>query len=304
MTDFYDLITGPGRLRLYKLNTGWKRDRVVEVRDPSSTLLARCRFSAASDVLEIEGLPADRECTVYIRHGNPLKRLLTGTDTLRATPAPRRLHTLVSGSGRCGTVSVARYLDGLRFRDGIACTARHETLWEHILPLLAAGDHAAVGEFVAGFNHHIEAAPHFSLVPDLIAADRIVHLIRDGRRVVQSGLNRGWYGKDSVWNAIKPEFPGDAFSQCCHFWAHTNRNMAGVAQITVRLEDLAASASDLAGLVAALDLEPTDKPFPLANTGKQASTFDHWSDQEREVFAETCGSLMDRYYPEWQVKSS
>ncbi|MBU1676248.1 hypothetical protein KKA85_10755, partial [bacterium] len=286
MTDAYDLIAGPGRLRLYKLNTGWKRDRRVEVRDPSSTLLARSRFPADGDVLDIEGLPDDRECAVYIRHGNPLKRLIARPEILRATPAPRRLRALISGSGRCGTVSLARYLDGLRYRDGADCAARHETLWEHILPLLAAGDRAAVGAFIAGFVHHIEAAPHFSLVPELIAADRVVHLIRDGRRVVQSGLNRGWYRKDTPWNSIKPDFPGDPFAQCCRFWDHTNRNMAGVAQITVRLEDLAASAEALAGLVEALDLAPTDKPFPLANTGKQASTFGHWSDGEREVFAE------------------
>jgi len=300
MTNSYDLITGPDRLRLYKLNTDWKRDRAVEVRDPAGELLAEGRFAAEADMIEFAGLPDDRVCTVRIRHGHPLKRLFAATETLRATPAPRRLRALISGSGRCGTVSLARYLDGLVYHDGTVCTVRHETLWEHVLPPLAAGDHDTVTGFMAGFNHHIESSPHFSLVPDLIAADTVVHLIRDGRRVVQSGVNRDWYDKDSLWNAIKPDFPGDIFEKCCRFWAHTNRNMADVARHTVRLEDLAASPGALVGLVEALGLAPTEAPFPLANTGKKASTFDHWSAREHEVFAGVCGDLMDTYYPGWR----
>jgi len=300
MTASYDLTTGDGRFRIYKLNAAWKRDRLVEVRDAANVLLARTRFAADDDVLDIGGLPEDRPCVVRIRHGNALKRLLAPKETLRATPAPRRLRALISGSGRCGTVSTSHYLDGLRYRDGTVCMARHETLWEYILPPLAAGDLEAVGAFMRGFTHHIEAAPHFALAPGLIEADTVVHLIRDGRRVVQSGLNKGWYSKDSLWNAIKPDFTGDAFEKSCRFWAHANRNMAGVAQLTVRLEDLAASPRALADLVSALDLEPTDRPFPLANTGKQASTFGHWTPQEHETFARTCGDLMDHFYPDWR----
>jgi len=300
MTVSYDLITGPGRLRLYKLNTDWKRERAVEVRGPAGELLAEGRIPAGADTIEFAGLPDDRECVVRIRHAHPLKRLFAATETLRATPAPRRLRTLVSGSGRCGTVSLAHYLDGLVYRDGAVCTARHESLWEHVLPPLAAGDHEAVAVFVAGFNHHIESSPHFSLVPELIAADNVVHLIRDGRRVVQSGVNRDWYAKDSLWNAIKPDFPGDVFEKCCRFWAHTSRNMAGVATVTARLEDLNASPGTLAALVETLGLAPTEATFPLSNTGRKASTFDHWSEREREVFAEICGEVMDLHYPGWR----
>jgi hypothetical protein len=300
MTDSYDLIAGPGRLRLFKLNVDWKRERLVEVRGPSGARLAATRFAADADVLDLDGLPDDLECTVRIRHAHPLKRLFARAETLCATPAPRRLRALVSGSGRCGTVSLARYLDGLSFRDGTTCRARHETLWEHVLPPLAAGDRAALGAFLSGFTHHVEAAPHFSLVPDLIDADTVVHLVRDGRRVVQSGLNRGWYDKDSPWNAIKPDFPGDVFEKCCRFWAHTVANMAGVARLTVRLEDVNASTDALAGLLADLDLEPVDAPFPVANTGRRASTFDRWSAREHAVFAEVCGELMDEYYPGWR----
>lgn len=300
MKERYELTTADGRLRVHKLDLGWPRARCVVVRDADSTLLTRLDFPAEQDVLEIGNLPPNRDCVVHVQHANPLKRLVGKPVVLRGTPRARPLRALISGSGRCGTVSVSRYLDGLRFRDGRPCAARHESLWEHVLPAIVAGDDEAVGAYLHGFVHDIEAAPHFALVPARLEADVVVHLIRDGRRVVQSGLIKGWYTRDSIWNDIKPDLPGDVFEKSCRFWDLTNRNVAAAADLTVRLEDLISSPAALAELVEAVGLEPTDRLFPAANSGRKASTIDHWSQREHAVFAEICGETMDRFYPGWR----
>ncbi len=303
MNERYELTVGDGRLRVHKLDVGWPRARRVEVRDAGGRRLARREFPADRLVLEIDGLPPDRPCDVHVLHAQTLKRLVDRPMILRATPRARPLRALISGSGRCGTVSISRYLDGLRFRDGAPCAARHESLWEHVLPRIIDGDDEAIGAYLHGFVHDIEAAPHFALAPERLAADVIVHLIRDGRRVVQSGLNKGWYVKDSLWNAVKPDLPGDVFEKCCRFWDLTNRNVAAKADLTVRLEDLISNPAALAALVETVGLEPTDRPFPIANTGARASTFDHWTSHEHQVFEATCGETMDRYYPRWREGS-
>ena len=301
MNEDHELIAGDGRLSVYKTGLTWRRARRVTVRDADGVRLARRDFPPEAGMIEIDGLPADRVCEVLIQHDQPLKRLFTRPTVLHTTPRRRRLKALVSGSGRCGTVSVSRYLDGLRFRDGRPCAARHETLWEHVLPRIIDGDADAVDGFLHGFVHDIESAPHFSLMPDRLDAEVIVHLIRDGRRVVQSGLNRGWYAKDTIWNAVKPDLPGDVFEKCCRFWDLTNRNVAAKADLTVRLEDLIQEPVKLARLVEAMGLEPTGRPFPVANAGKRVSTFDHWPERERATFETICGGTMDEYYRGWRA---
>lgn len=298
MAERYDLITGDGWLEIFKDAPDWKRRRRVAVEGEGGDRRL-LDFPADRDSLRVEGLDRDRRYRVTVARPRFWERWLRPAFVMEATPRPRRLRVLVSGSGRCGTQSVARFLDGQRTADGRPVTARHEALWQHLLPALAAGDKERVREFVQGFQHDIEAAPHFSLVPDVVAADTVVHLIRDGRRVVQSGLNRGWYARDSIWDRIKPEFPGDRFAQSCRFWAHTNANMARIAQVTVRLEDLAGDPEAPQRLLADLGLAPSDTPFPMANAGRRPSDFTGWNEQQHAVFREICGELMDRYYPGW-----
>jgi len=299
MAETYSLLTGDGRIEIFKDGPEWRRDRRVTVVPEDGGPALRLDFPADRDSAVAEGLDPGRRYVVVVERPRLWQRLTRPAVRLRATPRPRRLRVLVSGSGRCGTQSVARFLDGQRLADGTPVAARHETLWQHLLPVLVAGDRARVRDFVRGFQHDVEAAPHFSLVPDLIEADTVVHLIRDGRRVVQSGLNRGWYQKDSVWNRIKPDLPGDTFEKCCRFWVHTNTNMAGVADLTVRLEDLAGDPEAPARLLADLGLAPSRTPFPLANAGRKPSDASGWTDRQRAVFREICGELMDRYYPGW-----
>lgn len=300
MNPLREIISGEGRLIICKNHLDWDRDRMVTVRDEAGRQLARRPFPADCTRLDIDGLPPGCPCRVDVAHVNLLKRWLKRADSLQATTSSRRLRVLIAGSGRCGTQSLAHFLDGLTFADGTVCIARHETLWEHLLPAHVSGDLATLDAFLHGCQHHVEAAPHFALVPDLLDADTIVHLVRDGRRVVQSGLNRSWYAKASLWNAIKPDFGDDVFTNCCRYWAHIVDNMDGVADLTVRLEDLATTRTAVDSLVGDLGLRPTLRAFPQANVGNRSSVADDWTQDQRDVFAAHCGEQMDRHYPGWR----
>ncbi len=299
MNEAYDVIACSGALRLFKDEPHWKRERLVRVSAPgidSRTL----RFPAALDTLDIIDLPVWAEVSLSVRHPHLLRRLVKRPVALHARPKARRLRGLITGSGRCGTQSVAHWLDGRTDLDGVVLRARHETLWPYLLPMIADGRVEEVRAFVDGFNHEIECAPHFSLMPGAIGADAVVRLIRDGRRVVQSGLNRGWYVKDSPWNRVKPVFPGDVFAQACRFWVHTNRNLDRIATHTFRLEDLTTSAATRDELLAALGVPPGGPLLPTSNAGRVSSQPGGWSPQEREKFEEICGGLMDEHYPGWR----
>jgi hypothetical protein len=299
MIESYDIITRDGGLRLFKADPQWERERLVSVSAPG--LATRTlRFPAELDVLDVVDLPAWADVTVSVHHAHPLRRLLKRPVVLQARPKTRRLRGLITGSGRCGTQSVAHWLDGRTDLDGGALSARHESLWHYLLPMIAAGRVEDVREIVAGFTHQVECAPHYSLLPDAIEADAVVRLIRDGRRVVQSGLNRGWYVKEGPWNRVKPTFPGNAFAQSCRFWAHANRNLERVATHTFRLEDLISSPTSRAALLAALGLPPGGRPLPTSNAGPVSSQTDRWTEAERATFEEICGELMDEHYPGWR----
>lgn len=303
MIESYDIITRDGGLRLFKADPQWERERLVSVAAPG--LATRTlRFPAGLDVLDVIDLPAWADVTVSVHHAHPLRRLVKRPVVLQARPKTRRLRGLITGSGRCGTQSVAHWLDGRTDLDGGALSARHESLWHYLLPMIAAGRVEDVRAIVAGFTHQVECAPHYSLLPDAIEADAVVRLIRDGRRVVQSGLNRGWYVKEGPWNRVKPVFPGNAFAQSCRFWVHANRNLERVATHTFRLEDLIASPASRAALLAALELPPGGRPLPTSNAGPVSSQTDRWTEGERATFEEICGELMDEHYPGWRECAS
>ena len=133
-----------------------------------------------------------------------------------------------------------------------------------------------------------------------LPAQKILHIVRDGRRVIQSGLNRGWYQKDDIWEQIKPSFQGSTFQKCCRFWAHMVNQAEQYATKVVRLEDIANSHQALENLIRYLEINPTQKKLPVSNTGRVSSEFSNWTDSQRRQFEEICGGIMDTYYPGWQ----
>lgn len=290
-----EILAGRDSTVIFKRNPGWKRSLVLTLHEGASS--CRLRFPRELDRLQIDlgsnGQPRLLEASVAGVRG------LLNKTTEYVIAAPVRRRVVISGSGRCGTQTLSHYLDGLPYGNGHLAMARHETLHEYILPLLIKGDVASVKEILVGLRHEIESAPYYSLRPEAIQADLVLHLIRDGRQVVQSGLNRGWYDNDSLWNRIKPVFSEDRFENCCHLWRFCNENMTRCAHETFRLEDLATSSSTRARLLSTVGLKPSDKPFPRSNQGAASSDFAQWSDRQKQTFSDICGPLMDRYYPGW-----
>ena len=298
MIEHFEVTTHAGAITLYKSHRQWQRPRFVRLKAGFAS--RSYAFPADQDSLRINHLPENEICWLTVRHGQLSKRYLSRPWKQEIVAQQRRLKLLVSGSGCCGIHSLASFLNGLRFREGRPACARHETLREYILPAIAAGDQDNVRHITTGFRHAIETSSYFALVPECVEADKVVHLIRDGRNVVQSGLNRGWYQDDKIGNRIKPTFEGDLFRQCCQFWTCTVRNMAAIAHLTMRYEELLSSRGAMTDFLDYLEISPTERPFPGAEQGYASSEFEHWTRRHHATFAEECGELMDTYYPSWR----
>ncbi|MBT3806039.1 MAG: hypothetical protein HOG03_15765 [Desulfobacula sp.] len=274
-------------ISLKKLKTGEKISRL---------------FGAKEKTLRIKKLDESSLYSVKIKAFSIAHRFLNYSRSISVKPMMSPPSILFIGSGRCGTTSIADYLDGLQFNNGDRVCSRHETLFDYILPAITAGLENDIIRLYSGFRHDIEAAPHFSYIAGKLPVNKIVHIIRDGRRVVQSGINRGWYQKDDMWERIKPNFQGSLFEKCCRFWTHRVQQAELCSTRTIRLEDLACSRDELAGLLAYLEIMPTNRILPKSNPGKISSDFQKWDAEHRDMFFEICGEMMDIYYKDWQAE--
>lgn len=294
-----ELLVHDSRIDLYRKSWSSPFDMVVTLCPINGAESVVYDFPASTRHLQIIALASSGTYHVRLAAKAFSNRLLHPTHFYRIQPLSKPPQVLVFGSGRCGTTSIAEYLDGLKFNDGCPVRARHETLFEFVLPSIIRGDYHAAQFIFTGFCHDIESAPHWCLIAEKLSVEKIVHIIRDGRNVVQSGINRGWYQKDDIWERIKPPFQGSPFEKSCRFWNYMVQRAGAVAHKTFRLEDIAASLGAVRTLTDFLGILPTDKPFPKANKGKSSSSFDHWSTEHKRMFGAICGEMMDLYYPGW-----
>ena len=218
-------------------------------------------------------------------------------------PHCEKLRAVFIGSGRCGTTSIVKFLHNMSFNDGEKVIAQHETLFDQIFQLIMKKDFKEIKRLISGFSHNVESAAHLTLIIEHVPTEKVIHIIRDGRRVVQSGINRGWYQKDTLWNQIKPEFNGSVFEKCCQFWTCMNEKAQEIAHATFKVEDLNISKKAMNMLLDELNIQRSDQQMPVANVGKIKSGFGHWSAKEKEIFESLCGQLMDQYYPDWRSEN-
>jgi hypothetical protein len=294
----YEITSHAGVITLYKNNRGWSRHRTVQVKAGFKT--RKLDFPFDQHVLRINGLPEDETCWLTIRHGDPLKRMLGRPRHLEVVAKPRRLQAVISGSGACGLHSLATFLRGLVYQEGRPAIVRHQTLWEHLLPAIEDDDQSFVRDVVTGLTHDIESADYLSIFPQCVVADKIVHLIRDGRQVVRAGLARGWFQSHQIWSRYRPAFGDDPFTQCCHFWAFSVRNMESISDTVYRLEDLVQSREAIDALLAYLGISTTERPFPGTVAIDTTAESKPWKPARAAVFGDICGELMDKYYPGWR----
>jgi hypothetical protein len=258
-------------------------------------------FPADRDRLELTELDPCSAYVIQCRRRNLFQRVRHHTPRRVANLQTRPLRLLLTGSGRCGTQTIASYLDRMSFTDGIRVVARHEPLSEYVVPALLEGQLDLVKMVQQGLGHNVEAAPYYALFSEAIVADRVIHLIRDGRKVVQSGLNRGWYQNDSMWNRLKPRFMGDPFTQACRFWRLTCERAAAAAVCTYRLEDLCRSASTREDFLKQAAIVSDGRELSHLNRGHVPAGFHAWSTAQKEIFTSIAGPIMDEYYPGWET---
>jgi hypothetical protein len=223
---------------------------------------------------------------------------------------------LIGGSGRCGTTSVALFLDGHCARAGGRIAARHQTRFDEIADLCLEGRADDIDDMLRTFRHAVEVSPIVPFLPRRPLVDVALHgVVRDGRDVVPSGMDIGWgtvpVGSNDRWVRIHP-FPGRTqFERCCQQWEWTNRRLIDWGARMWRLEDLATDGEARIEFVRAFDLEPSEKPFPRANDRLEQTghppvfpSWPRWSRRQMAVFARTCGKLMDELYPSWRMDSA
>ncbi len=205
------------------------------------------------------------------------------------------------GSGRSGTTSLATYLDGMTFQDGTPLQARHESAAHPIMFGILHKRLDLVQEIVASFSHNVEVAPYYWLIPDVLKmAEKVLFIVRDGRAVVSSGMNRGWYARNTIWDKVKPPYQGTLFQKCCELWVNSCKTLMPISDVTIRLEDIRNSLESRKILLDKLQIIQDDRDFPKKNIGCPPAVQFVWTDKHYELFHKYCGKYMEHFYPGWQ----
>lgn len=280
-----------------------KHQLKVVVKESKGKIIGREFLSAESPFAKFAVEKDEKRYTIQVQPRKLLHRIFSQPLVFETnSKLPEPLRVLIVGTGRCGSKSVAKYLNNLNFRDGTPVSAKHETLAYPLLTAVINKNHQAFKEIVTSYSHNLEVGTgYFALVPEAIKAKTKVLLIRDGRDVVSSGLSRGWFTRDSLWDRVKPDFAGDIFEKCCHLWTKCNERLEQYTDITIRLEDLIQDSNARVNLLKRLDIAHVERSFPQLNSSKNSETrHQPWTSNQNETFARVCGHLMDRHYPNWR----
>ncbi|MGW7573859.1 hypothetical protein [Streptomyces sp. NPDC054765] len=225
----------------------------------------------------------------------------------------------VTGSGRCGTTSLAAALDRTAVsRAGTRVRARHESHAKELVRRLLVGDQDGSVALLRSIGPVIEVSPYLVFLKDRpLPGVPLVGLCRDGRRTVASGMNDGWYywtvrPRETHWSRLQPDFPGGRFEKCCRFWSWTYRRLLDWQAPVVRMEDILGPGPERNRLCAALGLSPLAGPLPRKNhdrvgkakfavlTGRRATGAQGWTPDMCATFETHCGEMMDMLYPGWR----
>ena len=226
---------------------------------------------------------------------------------------------LITGSGRCGTHSTAHFLNGMEFNFGEKVVAQHETQRVFFLDLLRKKDHSDIDNFFLSLKNQIEISPYVSLLSKKPAKNsQIITLIRDGRETIRSGMNSGWFlemsSSETSWKEFLPTFKGDRFEKCCQLWTWVYEKLESWDSKFFKLEDLINNKNVRNDLFSTLCIVPSDKPFLISNLAtsrkkrvssmgnKELPKWEDWTPIQHEIFIKYCGKLMNKYYPDINLK--
>lgn len=300
MPEHTECLADDGRIHVLKMRRSGRRHLLVDVDDPDGRRVGSVSLPMDVDRTTIEGLDPQSIYRVRVRRARLWERCRHPDRWFTVRPQTHDLRVLITGTGRSGTQTLAHYLDGQQFTDGTLAHARHQPLDDWMLDAFLAKDTDFVKLEQRGALHNVESAPYYSIYPDVVCAEKTIMVIRDGRKVVQSGLNRGWYTREIRWDHIKPDYGLGQFESSCRLWADCNANAAALADRTFRLEDLVRGGESLREFNEAVGLVAGDRQLPHCNRGRAAVSVLPWTEDQNRTFDEICGDLMDRHYAGWR----
>jgi hypothetical protein len=148
-------------------------------------------------------------------------------------------------------------------------------------------------------NTYLE--PFVVQLKDLFPGCVIVQLHRDGRDVVRSILERGWYGApDERKHAKLTQESGelDQFSRACLYWTQTNENIASHTDRRLCYERMVSDRAYLEGFLETLGIvvHPllADEAFPKrlnASRSQDIPGQSEWPQSAKDTYARICGPM-------------
>ena len=210
-------------------------------------------------------------------------------------------------SGRCGSAAIVRLLQANGMRN-----CYHERRPDLQEQAIAYYQRCIDAESVAAMVRKTRSGVlfesnnrMFSLARPIQLAfpqARFVHLFRDGRDVVRSGMQRGWYQETDRFRPLRlgSDTVGSPFEKVCRYWAEVNQRIAGdlrslgCCHLPLRFEDLVRGT----GIEQLEDFLNTRlaqcRTLPLANQTTEWTTPDyyHWCADWQRQFHEICGPVM------------
>lgn len=251
-----------------------------------------------------------------------------------------RLFFVVS-TGRSGSQTIARVLSQ---HPGVKCLHEPRPQMIRLSTELAHGIKTAAdveeelraifceSSVFSGDRLHGESdQKYWNLIPvlaRLLPGSKFVWLMRDGRDVVASTFERGWFSEQAAdrdpsgdicqrWefyrlNGVasgalsRDEWAGlTPFERNCWYWAYVNSGIErAIADLPaerscmVRLEQLPERLEEIFRF---LGVPPASVNVERHNANvRSARTWRAWSEVERHAFEKQCWSAMDRLYPCWR----
>ena len=185
------------------------------------------------------------------------------------------LKVLITGSGRCGTTSIAKYLDGLQFNSEETIISQHETDAGKIIRYLIDGRIDEINKTMLGFKNNIEVSPYIALFPSRPLGNvQLISLIRDGRKTVISGFNTGWFenidDEKYHWsNYVNKLFDGERFTKCCQLWTYVYNKLERWNSSFYRLEDISKYTKIREKFLDQMNIKRSNKPIEVLNQAKK-----------------------------------
>ncbi len=232
----------------------------------------------------------------------------------------------IVGMGRSGTTFLARLFDKIP-----QVAAYHEALGDKQALIQAVNNKTAAFDYFRGYRKlliarrlllakagiYCESNSYLRYHVDALSIlwkPKILHIVRDGRLVVRSMMNRDVFSshnkKGHSW-VIKPQVGDpyrekweemDRFAKACWYWAYTNDFLLEYDLSIIRFDDIISSYDLFLQQIPKALSDGISFQMWKIETGKPKNIsrnylFPHhsaWSEQQKRQFDAICGSTMER----------